>query len=84
MIENVQTDFGDGIKLIQFLEVISSKNDWSRKYDKKPKIRIQKIQNVDLCMKFLKSEGVRLVAIQAESMSSLSKTYFLFYRKTIV
>jgi filamin len=67
LIEDISKDFSDGLKLITFLEVISSKDDWSKKRDKAPKMRIQKIQNVDLCMKFLKAEGVKLVAIQAES-----------------
>jgi hypothetical protein len=84
LIENIQTDFCDGIKLIQFLEVISSKNDWSRKVDKNPKLKIQKIQNVDLCMKFLKAEGVKLVAIQAENIVDGDLTLILGMIWTII
>eukprot|EP01108_Squamamoeba_japonica_P005135 TRINITY_DN4023_c0_g2_i2.p1 TRINITY_DN4023_c0_g2~~TRINITY_DN4023_c0_g2_i2.p1 ORF type:complete len:168 (-),score=55.48 TRINITY_DN4023_c0_g2_i2:340-843(-) len=84
IIEDIQTDFNDGLKLIQFLEVISTKNDWSKRYDKKPRMKIQKIQNVDMCMKFLKSEGVKLVAIQAENIIDGDLTLILGMIWTII
>ena len=84
LIENVATDFCDGLKLITFLEVISTKDDWSKKRDKAPKLRIQKIQNVDLCMKFLKAEGVKLVAIQAENIVDGDLTLILGMIWTII
>ena len=84
LIEDVQKDFSDGIKLIQFLEVISTKSDWCRRYDKKPRMKIQKIQNVDMCMKFLKAEGVKLVAIQAENIVDGDLTLILGMIWTII
>jgi hypothetical protein len=65
-------------------QVISTKNDWSRKHDKAPKLKIQKIQNVDLCMKFLKAEGVKLVAIQAENIVDGDLTLILGMIWTII
>jgi actinin alpha len=65
-IENLQTDLADGINLINFLEIIS--NNTLPKYTKNPKIRIQKIQNVSLCLDFLKQQKIHLVNISAEDI----------------
>ena len=56
----------------------------SRRYDKKPKMKIQKIQNVDMCMKFLKAEGVKLIAIQAENIVDGDLTLILGMIWTII
>ncbi|KAN0027634.1 hypothetical protein ACTFIU_010605 [Dictyostelium citrinum] len=65
-IEQIDTDFTDGIKLAQLLEVIS--NDPVFKVNKTPKLRIHNIQNVGLCLKHIESHGVKLVGIGAEEL----------------
>jgi hypothetical protein len=64
-------EFQDGLKLISFLEVISGKS--FSKYEKKPKMRIHKIQNVDMALKFLKESKVQLISISAEGMITPKK-----------
>jgi len=66
-IEEITTDFGDGLLLLAFLEVISGK--YFAKFEKNPKIRIQKIQNLDLALKFIKEQGVNLIAIGPEDIA---------------
>ncbi len=71
-IEELTTDFQDGLRLFSFLEIISSKPNHFTKYEKKPKMRIQKIQNVDLALKFIKEQKVNLVSISAEGKEKRS------------
>ncbi|EFA82688.1 alpha actinin [Heterostelium album PN500] len=65
-IENIGTDFADGIKLAQLLEVIS--NDPVFKINKNPKLRIHNIQNIGLCLKHIEAHGVKLAGIGAEEL----------------
>jgi filamin len=64
--ENLQTDLHDGVLLFNLLEVISSKS--LGKYNKAPKIKFQKIENLNACLAFLKSEGIQLVGIGGEDI----------------
>merc|ERR1712000_571932 len=65
-IEDLSQDLSSGVELINFLELLSGKS-LNKKYDKKPQMRIQKIQNVHLALKFLESVmDVKLVGIGAE------------------
>jgi len=58
-IENIQTDLSDGVKLINFLEVLSGKKV-NQKYDIKPASRIQSIQNLHIALQFLENQmGVK-------------------------
>lgn len=65
-IEDIAKDLSDGVTLIQFLEIIS--NQTFGKYDKKPKIRVQQIQNVGLALEFIKSQRIKLINISAEDI----------------
>ena len=65
-IEDIQSEFHDGIKLIHLLEIISDKD--LGKYNKKPKIPSQYMENLNACLNFLKSEKIRLVNIGAEDI----------------
>merc|ERR1712000_747283 len=68
-IEDLSQDLSSGVELINFLELLSGKS-LNKKYDKKPQMRIQKIQNVHLALKFLESEmDVKLVGIGAEDFA---------------
>ncbi|KAN0030275.1 hypothetical protein ACTA71_010037 [Dictyostelium dimigraforme] len=65
-IEDLATSLEDGVLLINLLEIISSKK--ILKYNKAPKIRMQKIENNNMAVNFIKSEGLKLVGIGAEDI----------------
>uniref|UniRef100_A0A6B2L541 Calponin-homology (CH) domain-containing protein n=1 Tax=Arcella intermedia TaxID=1963864 RepID=A0A6B2L541_9EUKA len=67
-VESLQTDFGDGLMLINLLEIISSKS--FPKYNKQPRIQMQKLENLTFALKFLESEGIKLVSIDSNSIAS--------------
>jgi Ca2+-binding EF-hand superfamily protein len=56
----------DGINLANLLEVIAEES--LGKYDKNPKMRIQKIENVNKCLKFIAAHQVKLANIGAEEI----------------
>ena len=75
-INNLDHDFEDGVLLCSLLEQISSKNVGI--VNKKAKIRAQKLENTGAALRFLKDEGIKLVAIGPEGMSKhSSSSYFL-------
>jgi len=59
-IENLATDFHDGLLLVHLLEIISSK---TIKYNKNPRVIPQKLENLKFALDFLAGEGIRLVNI---------------------
>jgi filamin len=65
-VEDLFTDLEDGIYLINLLEVISAQK--LPFYNKKPKIRAQKLENNSFALNFLKKEGIKLVAIGPEDI----------------
>ena len=50
--EDLFTDLADGINLCNLLEIISG--DPLGKYNKNPKIELQKLENLGKCISFLK------------------------------
>ena len=59
---DLATDFEDGILLIVLLEVLSQKS--IGRYNKKPRIRAQKMENLTNVLNFItEKEGIRLVNI---------------------
>ena len=62
-INDLETDFSNGLKLIALLEVLSGKK--MPKHNKKPTFRSQKLENVSIALKFLETEGVHLVNIDS-------------------
>ena len=61
-INDLATDFSDGIRLIALVEVLSGKKIGN--YNKRPKVRAQKIENVNIALTFLKNEEkIRIVNI---------------------
>lgn len=65
-LENLLTDLQDGINLANLLEVISEET--LGKYNKNPKMRIQKIENLNKCIKFIGDHGVKLAGTGAEEI----------------
>ena len=59
--DDIAIEFCDGLKLIRLLEVLSGKP--FRRYNKKPRIQAQKVENVQLALDFLAHEGIKLVNI---------------------
>lgn len=66
-IENIESDMGDGLLLVSLLEIISDET-FPFKYDKKPRLRIQRVGNVGYCLKFIEQKGVKLAGIGAEEI----------------
>lgn len=75
-------DLKDGILLINLLEIISSKT--IPNYNKKPKIRAQLLENCGWAMKFLKDEGIKLVAIGPEDIVDSRRKLILGLIWTII
>jgi actinin alpha len=58
-IDDLATDFQDGIKMIKLLEVIA--NDTITGFEKNPgKMRIKQVTNNGIALKFIQSKGVKL------------------------
>jgi filamin len=66
-IDNLETDLADGIIFINLLEEISAKIV-SPKYNKNPRIRAQKLENLSFCFRFLKEEQIKLVGMGPEDL----------------
>merc|ERR1712142_1290602 len=66
-INDLETDFSNGLKLIQLLEVLSGKK--MPRHNKKPTFRSQKLENVSIALKFLETEGVHLVNIDSTDIT---------------
>jgi len=66
-IANLETDLSDGLRLIALVEVLSGKR--FRKYNKRPKFRNQKLENVTIALKFLENdEGIKIVNIDSSDI----------------
>ncbi|KAI8914816.1 calponin homology domain-containing protein [Powellomyces hirtus] len=65
-LENIDTDFGSGEKLIQLLEIIGDES--LGRYNKNPKLRIQKVENMNKALEFIRRRGVNLTNIGAEDI----------------
>jgi hypothetical protein len=66
-IKSLENDFSDGVMFINLLEEISNKQV-ARKYNKTPKIRAQKLENLSFCFQFLKQENIKLVGMGPEDL----------------
>ncbi|KAL5967554.1 Filamin-A [Taenia solium] len=66
-VDDIQTDFSDGIKLIRLVEVLSGKK--FAHVNKRPTFRTQKLENVTMVLKFLEDdEGLKLVNIDSSDI----------------
>uniref|UniRef100_A0A6I8SM57 Actinin alpha 2 n=1 Tax=Xenopus tropicalis TaxID=8364 RepID=A0A6I8SM57_XENTR len=79
MIENIEEDFRNGLKLMLLLEVISGER--LPKPDR-GKMRFHKIANVNKALDFIASKGVKLVSIGAEETSAKEGLLLWCQRKT--
>ena len=61
-VADLETDLSDGLRFIALVEVLSGKR--FMRYNKRPKIRSQKLENVTLALEFLQNEeGIKIVNI---------------------
>ena len=75
-IVDLQTDLGDGLRLIALLEVLSHKKMY-RKYHPRPNFGQMKLENVSVALEFLDKENIKLVSIGKSIHSSAGcKTSF--------
>lgn len=61
-VTDLQKDFGDGLKLIGLLEVLSQKKMY-KKHHTRPNFRQMKLENVSVALEFLEREHIKLVSI---------------------
>lgn len=66
MVNDLATDLADGVNLIHLLELLS--NESLGRYAAKPKLRVQKFENVNKCLDFIKSRSIQLTNIGAEDV----------------
>ena len=65
-INELDQDFRDGLSLLRLLEVISGEK--VPPAEKRGKMRVHKITNVNKALQFISEHGVKLVGIGAEGM----------------
>ncbi|KAJ3597175.1 hypothetical protein NHX12_003575 [Muraenolepis orangiensis] len=66
-ITDLQRDFGDGLKLVSLLEVLSQKRMY-RKHHIRPNFRQMKLENVSVALEFLDREHIKLVSIDSKAI----------------
>ncbi len=59
-----ETDLADGVLLINFLELLTKTN--LPPYDKKPKVVLQKVQNLNIAINFIKGLGIKLIGVDPQ------------------
>jgi filamin len=65
-INELDQDLTDGVLLISLLEILSDKS--LGKYNKTPKMKPQKLENISAALKFITSQGIKLVGIGPEDI----------------
>ena len=65
-ITELVADLADGVKLIELLEIIGDEK--LGKFNKTPKMRIQKVENLNMALAYIKSRNVPITNIGAEDI----------------
>ncbi|KAF4968257.1 hypothetical protein FSARC_4348 [Fusarium sarcochroum] len=65
-VKDLVKDLGDGVMLIHLLECLSHES--LGRYASKPKLRVQKFENANLALDFVKSRGIQMTNIGAEDV----------------
>lgn len=66
-VEDIFNDLSSGVKLIELLDVISGER--VGRYNKNPKLRLQKIENMNLALDYIKRKGgIMLTNIGSEDI----------------
>jgi hypothetical protein len=67
-IEDISTAFETGVKLVEFLEKLTKK-EFETKWYRNPKLKIQYIENLNLCLRFIQNEGIKGLTVSAEDFT---------------
>jgi hypothetical protein len=65
-VKDLVADLSDGVMLIHLLESLS--NESLGRYASKPKLRVQRFENANLALDFIKSRGIQMTNIGAEDV----------------
>ncbi|MCJ1458655.1 hypothetical protein MMC28_009029 [Mycoblastus sanguinarius] len=65
-VHNLVTDLSDGVILIHLLELLG--NESLGRYASKPKLRVQRFENVNVALDFIKARGIQMTNIGAEDV----------------
>ncbi|KAF2093921.1 alpha-actin-like proteinin [Rhizodiscina lignyota] len=65
-IQDLVKDLSDGVTLIHLLEILG--NDSLGRYASKPKLRVQRFENVNLSLSYIRSRHIQLTNIGAEDV----------------
>lgn len=65
-LEDLATDLSSGVHLIELLEIIGGEP--LGRYYRKPRLRVQKAENINVALEFIKRRGVQLYNIGAEDI----------------
>ncbi|PHH62151.1 hypothetical protein CDD81_7525 [Ophiocordyceps australis] len=65
-VKDLVKDLSDGVILIHLLECLS--NESLGRYASKPKLRVQRFENANLALDFIKSRGIQMTNIGAEDV----------------
>jgi hypothetical protein len=63
---SLATDLSDGVKLVQLMEIMGDTT--LGRFYMNPRMRVQKAENVNLALEFIKSRGVVLTNVGAEDI----------------
>ncbi|KAM0515169.1 hypothetical protein ACHAPE_006122 [Trichoderma viride] len=65
-VKDLVTDLSDGVMLIHLLECLSQES--LGRYASRPKLRVQRFENANLALDFIKSRGIQMTNIGAEDV----------------
>ncbi|KAL8670478.1 MAG: hypothetical protein Q9168_004987 [Polycauliona sp. 1 TL-2023] len=74
-VNDLTTDLSDGVNLIHLLEILG--NESLGRYASKPKLRVQRFENVNKALDFIKSRGIQMTNIGAEDVVDGNKKIIL-------
>ncbi|KAL8827636.1 MAG: hypothetical protein Q9191_003063 [Dirinaria sp. TL-2023a] len=74
-VNDLATDLSDGVILIHLLEVLG--NESLGRYASKPKLRVQRFENVNKSLDFVRSRGIQMTNIGAEDVVDGNKKIIL-------
>ncbi|MCJ1343632.1 hypothetical protein MMC31_001828, partial [Peltigera leucophlebia] len=66
IVNDLVTDLSDGVILIHLLEILG--NESLGRYASKPKLRVQRFENVNVALDFIKGRGIQMTNIGAEDV----------------
>ncbi|MCJ1304788.1 hypothetical protein MMC08_007601, partial [Hypocenomyce scalaris] len=66
VVNDLATDLSDGVILIHLLEILG--NESLGRYASKPKLRVQRFENVNKALDFIKARGIQMTNIGAEDV----------------